>query len=553
MSIAKAIWAVTLAAEKKRKLHQVMKARTRGMVVICDRWPQMQFRVSSTGRGCSTGRTAPPWQRRLAKYELAPYELARRFPPDLVIRLDVDVDTAAARRTEDSREYLAHRIDLVRVAHLRRTRCSARSPSTARNHPTRCSRRSSRPSGRDSDGRAMGSRRRALRTARRRGSRRSRARSWRGCAVAGVPAVDVMAPLGPSAGRDRAVAPQGRDGGPGRARARTRGDSPPTSGCAAGRPTGGTGSPARSTCSWCGPRCARAAHRDRRARARPGPAAGVVVGRATGRRGPRPRVGRGRRPDARGSRRAGRRARSTCSSPGSPRRRRRAEPGRGPRRRRAAGRAGAGGGAAGCALLEELVHSSGSRRPRILRVDRADPAAVEIVREAIAGRGDTGGASVAGRTTRVLVAVAAVTGLLAVPAARPAAAADRARRPRPAPSPARRPRSPPRSRPASGSTRTGPPGRRPPRCRTPSTSTRRRTRAGTAAGSPERSRSPRRGACTTTRRGWGSAAANVTIDHPRIFNVGDGIRDPRQRRRVHDPRTRTSRTSTTTVWRTTGS
>jgi hypothetical protein len=36
------------------------------------------------------------------------------------------------------------------------------------------------------------------------------------------------------------------------------------------------------------------------------------------------------------------------------------------------------------ALLEQLVHSPGSRRPRILRVDSGDPAAVGIVREAIA-------------------------------------------------------------------------------------------------------------------------------------------------------------------------
>jgi predicted kinase len=37
------------------------------------------------------------------------------------------------------------------------------------------------------------------------------------------------------------------------------------------------------------------------------------------------------------------------------------------------------------ALVEQLVHSPGSRRPRILRVDSEDSAAVGIVREAIAG------------------------------------------------------------------------------------------------------------------------------------------------------------------------
>lgn len=114
MSVAKAVWAVTLAAEKNRKLRQVMRARTRGMVVICDRWPQMQFAGELDGPRLTHWAGGSAWQRRLAAYELRPYELARRFPPDLVIRLDVDVDTAASRRPEDGRDYLEHRIGLVR-------------------------------------------------------------------------------------------------------------------------------------------------------------------------------------------------------------------------------------------------------------------------------------------------------------------------------------------------------------------------------------------------------------------------------------------------------
>ena len=92
-----------------------MKARTRGMVVICDRWPQMQFPGELDGPRLTHWHSGNPLQRRLAAYELRPYELARRFPPDIVIRLDVDVDTASTRRPEDGRDYLAHRIELVRA------------------------------------------------------------------------------------------------------------------------------------------------------------------------------------------------------------------------------------------------------------------------------------------------------------------------------------------------------------------------------------------------------------------------------------------------------
>jgi len=115
MSSAKAAWAITLAAEKQRKIRQVMKARTRGMVVICDRWPQMQFPGELDGPRLTHWAAGNAWQRRLARYELRPYELARRYPPDLIIRLDVDVDTAATRRPEDARDYLEHRIELVRA------------------------------------------------------------------------------------------------------------------------------------------------------------------------------------------------------------------------------------------------------------------------------------------------------------------------------------------------------------------------------------------------------------------------------------------------------
>ena len=114
MSGAKAVWALTLAAEKSRKLRTIMKARTRGMVVICDRWPQMQFPGELDGPRLTHWAEGNAVQRALAAYELRPYELARRFPPDIVIRLDVDVDTAAQRRPEDGRDSLAHRIDLVR-------------------------------------------------------------------------------------------------------------------------------------------------------------------------------------------------------------------------------------------------------------------------------------------------------------------------------------------------------------------------------------------------------------------------------------------------------
>ena len=50
---------------------------------------------------------------RLARWEARPYELAERFPPDLVIRLLVDQGTAERRRPAHDPDDLARRRALV--------------------------------------------------------------------------------------------------------------------------------------------------------------------------------------------------------------------------------------------------------------------------------------------------------------------------------------------------------------------------------------------------------------------------------------------------------
>ena len=114
ITTAKAVWALTLAHEKHRKLGRAMRARTRGLLVITDRWPQNQVLGSTDGPLLGTWRTShSPLRRWLAAVEARPYEAAEQFPPDLVLRLRVDPTTAARRRPEHGEHYLAGRIDIV--------------------------------------------------------------------------------------------------------------------------------------------------------------------------------------------------------------------------------------------------------------------------------------------------------------------------------------------------------------------------------------------------------------------------------------------------------
>lgn len=109
---AKATWALALAREKHQRLRHAFDARNRGMLVICDRYPQTQRPGINDGpllHGWS-GRGLRAW---MARWEARPYVLADRFPPDLVVRLHVDQSAAEHRRPEHDPDDLARRRALV--------------------------------------------------------------------------------------------------------------------------------------------------------------------------------------------------------------------------------------------------------------------------------------------------------------------------------------------------------------------------------------------------------------------------------------------------------
>ena len=112
---ARLVWAVALAYEKRGKLHALTRARNRGLVVVCDRYPQNQFQDFNDGPMLGRWRDHP-WRllRAVAEWEGTPYRWAEHVVPDLVLKLHVRPDVAQRRKAEMQLQELEKRAEAIR-------------------------------------------------------------------------------------------------------------------------------------------------------------------------------------------------------------------------------------------------------------------------------------------------------------------------------------------------------------------------------------------------------------------------------------------------------
>lgn len=104
------MYAFTL--RRVRRFKKMMALRKRGVVIIADRYPQLDI-PGPDGPDMSVSAAGKPFVRRLAEREQAAFEWMTSYRPDLVIRLNVDLDTAFARKPDHSREALERKLDIV--------------------------------------------------------------------------------------------------------------------------------------------------------------------------------------------------------------------------------------------------------------------------------------------------------------------------------------------------------------------------------------------------------------------------------------------------------
>ena len=115
-SLHKCADALLVAAEKRKNLNFVTTARKKGMLVICDRYPQHQVMGYNDGPLLYTLSTSRnPLLRWLAKFESKAYSRAENQAPDIVFKLVADAATVEKRKPgETSLEKLENKISGIK-------------------------------------------------------------------------------------------------------------------------------------------------------------------------------------------------------------------------------------------------------------------------------------------------------------------------------------------------------------------------------------------------------------------------------------------------------
>jgi len=108
-SLAKYIFTV----RRVRRFRRMLLLREKRLIVITDRFPQLDLPKSFDGPQLSVDDEGGFMVNWLARREQADFEWMTSHIPDLVLRLNVDIDTAMERKPDHNRESLSKKIDIM--------------------------------------------------------------------------------------------------------------------------------------------------------------------------------------------------------------------------------------------------------------------------------------------------------------------------------------------------------------------------------------------------------------------------------------------------------
>jgi len=98
------------SVKRMRAFKRMLALRKHGVTIVTDRYPQIEVPGFYDGPGLSAARAEGWLVSLLARRERAMYAMMIGHVPDLVIRLNVDVDTAFARKPDHKRASLEAKV-----------------------------------------------------------------------------------------------------------------------------------------------------------------------------------------------------------------------------------------------------------------------------------------------------------------------------------------------------------------------------------------------------------------------------------------------------------
>ena len=106
--LALVIYALTL--RRLLRFRRMLALRRQGLIVVADRYPQLELPGAYDGPALSGATQGSRIVRWLARREHLAYARMTSYRPDLVLRLNVDLDTACARKPDHRRELLRDKV-----------------------------------------------------------------------------------------------------------------------------------------------------------------------------------------------------------------------------------------------------------------------------------------------------------------------------------------------------------------------------------------------------------------------------------------------------------
>lgn len=108
-----ALVVMTFVLRRLRRFQHMLAFRRKGFIVLTDRFPQIQVPGGYDGTVFPVNAPGNAIVKWLARQELAAFKWMAAQKPDLVIKLNVDLDVACARKPDHNPESLARKIAIT--------------------------------------------------------------------------------------------------------------------------------------------------------------------------------------------------------------------------------------------------------------------------------------------------------------------------------------------------------------------------------------------------------------------------------------------------------